>query len=65
METTEITVEVVDTARSASGDDVLGQVFLGSLATEKSEVDQWRNAMNNSGKEYKATHSLRLPKDSE
>lgn len=62
LDDTNITISVHDTARTASGDDLIGSAFLGKLARDRSELDQWRNTIEHPGKEFKATHSLKLPK---
>lgn len=59
LERTKIIVTVIDTARSASGDDVIGNVYLGHLACDKTEIEQWRNTLAYSGREFKATHQLK------
>ena len=45
--------------RSVTGDDVIGSSFLGQLAVDKSEIDQWKNTMEHIGKEYKGSHQLK------
>lgn len=60
---TKITISVHDLSRSVTGNDVIGCVFLGALAMDKSEVDQWRNTMDHWGKEYKGVHSLKSDSD--
>uniref|UniRef100_A0A1I8AM80 Ring finger protein 213 n=1 Tax=Steinernema glaseri TaxID=37863 RepID=A0A1I8AM80_9BILA len=47
--------------RTCTGDDLIGLAYLGELATDKSELDQWRNTVEHLGKEYKGTHHLKLP----
>lgn len=42
-----------------TGDDVIGSAYLGQLATEKSELDQWNKTVQNIGKEIKGCHQLR------
>lgn len=44
-----------------TGNDVIGSVFLGELAVDKSEQDQWRNTVDHWGKEYKGVHALKGP----
>uniref|UniRef100_A0A914CWX5 C2 domain-containing protein n=1 Tax=Acrobeloides nanus TaxID=290746 RepID=A0A914CWX5_9BILA len=56
---TKITINVHDLTRSATGDDVIGSAYLGELAVDKSEIEQWKNTMDHWGKEYKACHSLK------
>ncbi|KAI6203032.1 hypothetical protein M3Y94_00510100 [Aphelenchoides besseyi] len=58
---TKITISVHDTSRSVTGDDVIGSVYLGQLAVDKSEIEQWKNTMEHIGKEYKGNHQLKTP----
>ncbi|CAK5074367.1 unnamed protein product [Meloidogyne enterolobii] len=58
---TKITISVHDLSRSVTGNDTIGFVFLGELASDKSEVDQWKSTMDHWGKEYKAVHTLKCP----
>ncbi|KAI6207670.1 hypothetical protein M3Y96_00033500 [Aphelenchoides besseyi] len=58
---TKITISVHDTSRSVTGDDVIGSVYLGQLAVDKSEIEQWKNTMEHIGKEYKGSHQLKTP----
>ncbi|KAF7639213.1 C2 domain-containing protein [Meloidogyne graminicola] len=58
---TKITISVHDLSRSVTGNDIIGFVFLGELASDKSEIDQWRSTMDHWGKEYKAVHTLKCP----
>ena len=44
-----------------TGNDVIGSVYLGELAMDKSEIDQWRATMDHWGKEYKGVHALKDP----
>lgn len=32
---------------------------MGKIAVDKSEIDQWKNAIEHQGKEYKGTHHLK------
>lgn len=59
LERTKVVITVHDTARSASGDDVVGNVYLGQFACDKTELDQWRNTLSHPGREFKATHQLK------
>ncbi|KAL3102223.1 hypothetical protein niasHS_003632 [Heterodera schachtii] len=56
---TKITISVHDLSRSVTGNDTIGAVFLGQLAIDKSEQDQWRNTMDHWGKEVKGVHLLK------
>jgi hypothetical protein len=56
-----ITLSVHDLARTASGDDLIGSAFLGKLAVDRSESEQWRLTVAHPGKEFKACHHLKLP----
>lgn len=38
---------------------MIGVAYLGTLAQDKSEVDQWKNTVEHLGKEYKGTHHLK------
>ena len=58
---TKITISVHDLSRSVTGNDVIGSVYLGELAMDKSELDQWRSTMDHWGKEYKGVHALKGP----
>jgi hypothetical protein len=58
---TQVTVSVHDTSRSATGDDIIGSVFLGSHSIDKSEAEQWKNTIEHVGKEYKGSHNLKPP----
>uniref|UniRef100_A0A1I8B358 C2 domain-containing protein n=1 Tax=Meloidogyne hapla TaxID=6305 RepID=A0A1I8B358_MELHA len=58
---TKITISVHDLSRSVTGNDTIGFVYLGELASDKSEVDQWKSTMDHWGKEYKAVHTLKCP----
>jgi mannose/fructose/N-acetylgalactosamine-specific phosphotransferase system component IIB len=59
LATTKITISVHDVLRSVTGDDVIGSAYLGQLATEKSEIEQWNKTVQNIGKEIKGCHQLR------
>uniref|UniRef100_A0A915E4X4 C2 domain-containing protein n=1 Tax=Ditylenchus dipsaci TaxID=166011 RepID=A0A915E4X4_9BILA len=59
LQHTKITISVHDLSRSVTGDDVIGSVYLGELAMDKSEVEQWKNTIGNIGKEYKGSHHLK------
>ncbi|KAI6241172.1 hypothetical protein M3Y99_00340000 [Aphelenchoides fujianensis] len=61
LQTTKITISVHDISRSVTGDDVIGSAYLGQLAVDKSETEQWNNTINHIGKEYKGSHSLKAP----
>lgn len=61
LEDLEIVLGVYDQAKAGLKDDLIGQCFLGRKAVEKSELDQWKSTRDHPGKEYKATHGLRLP----
>uniref|UniRef100_A0A915PNS8 Uncharacterized protein n=1 Tax=Setaria digitata TaxID=48799 RepID=A0A915PNS8_9BILA len=41
------------------GDDLIGSVYLGKLATDKSEQEQWKNTVEHIGKEFKSVHHLK------
>jgi hypothetical protein len=58
---TQVTVSVHDTSRSATGDDIIGSVFLGPHSIDKSEIEHWKNTVEHIGKEYKGTFSLKPP----
>uniref|UniRef100_A0AC35FRS5 C2 domain-containing protein n=1 Tax=Panagrolaimus sp. PS1159 TaxID=55785 RepID=A0AC35FRS5_9BILA len=58
---TQVTVSVHDTSRSATGDDIIGSVFLGPHSIDKSESEQWKNTIEHLGKEYKGSHNLKPP----
>jgi hypothetical protein len=60
LQHTRITISVHDLSRTVTGDDVIGSVYLGELAVDKSEIEQWKNTTANIGKEYKASHHLKL-----
>uniref|UniRef100_A0AC35U7W2 C2 domain-containing protein n=1 Tax=Rhabditophanes sp. KR3021 TaxID=114890 RepID=A0AC35U7W2_9BILA len=57
---TQITISAIDMQRHGTGDDVIGSSYLGSIAMDKSEVEQWKNTIEHLGKEYKASHHLKL-----
>uniref|UniRef100_A0A0N5B9R0 C2 domain-containing protein n=1 Tax=Strongyloides papillosus TaxID=174720 RepID=A0A0N5B9R0_STREA len=59
---TQIIVSAIDMQRHGTGDDVIGSSYLGSIAMDKSEIDQWKNTVEHLGKEYKASHHLKLEK---
>ncbi|KAK5966262.1 C2 domain-containing protein [Trichostrongylus colubriformis] len=61
LETTKITISVHDMQRTCTGDDVIGCAYLGMLAHDKSEIEQWKNTVEHMGKEYKGTHNLKPP----
>lgn len=42
-----------------TGDDVIGSAYLGQLAVDKSEIEQWKNTVEHIGKEYKGSHQLK------
>uniref|UniRef100_A0A914I904 C2 domain-containing protein n=1 Tax=Globodera rostochiensis TaxID=31243 RepID=A0A914I904_GLORO len=58
---TKIAITVHDLSRSVTGNDIIGSVFLGELAVDKSELDQWRNTVEHLGKEFKGAHVLKGP----
>ncbi|VDO72061.1 unnamed protein product [Haemonchus placei] len=47
--------------QTCTGDDVIGCAYLGLLAHDKSEIEQWKNTVEHMGKEYKGTHHLKPP----
>ncbi|RCN41084.1 hypothetical protein ANCCAN_12967 [Ancylostoma caninum] len=47
--------------RTCTGDDVIGCAYLGVLAHDKSEIEQWKSTTEHMGKEYKGTHNLKPP----
>lgn len=59
LERTKILITVHDAARTSSGDDFIGHVFLGQLASDKTEIEQWKNSISHFGREFKATHQLK------
>ncbi|KAK0429375.1 hypothetical protein QR680_011348 [Steinernema hermaphroditum] len=61
LKSTKITISVHDLQRTCTGDDLIGLAYLGELATDKSELDQWEKTVEHLGKEYKASHHLKLP----
>jgi hypothetical protein len=52
---------IIIALRSMTGDDIIGSSYLGSLATDKSEIEQWKNTIEHLGKEYKGSHQLKAP----
>ncbi|CAI4225824.1 unnamed protein product [Auanema sp. JU1783] len=56
---TKITISVHDMQRTCTGDDIIGCAYLGTLAMDKSEMEQWKNTIEHMGKEYKGTHQLK------
>ncbi|KAK6049947.1 hypothetical protein COOONC_12548 [Cooperia oncophora] len=46
---------------TCTGDDVIGCAYLGMLAHDKSEIEQWKSTVEHMGKEYKGTHNLKPP----
>jgi len=60
LQKTKIIVSVHDVSRSVTGNDVIGSAYLGELAVDKSELEQWRNTIEHIGKEYKASHALKF-----
>ncbi|CAG9537019.1 unnamed protein product [Cercopithifilaria johnstoni] len=54
-----ITISVHDLSRTIAGDDLIGSVYLGKSAVDKSEHEQWKNTIENIGKEFKGTHLLK------
>ncbi|VDM54644.1 unnamed protein product [Angiostrongylus costaricensis] len=61
VDTTKITISIHDMQRTCTGDDVIGCAYLGVLAHDKSEIEQWKNTVEHMGKEYKGTHNLKAP----
>ncbi|MFH4978455.1 hypothetical protein AB6A40_005164 [Gnathostoma spinigerum] len=61
LQETSITISIHDMARVSTGDDIIGCVYLGKNAIDKSEIDQWRNTSQHKGKEFKGVHSLKVP----
>ncbi|WKX87976.1 hypothetical protein Q1695_007967 [Nippostrongylus brasiliensis] len=61
VDTTKITISVHDMQRTCTGDDVIGCAYLGMLAQDKSEIEQWKCTVEHMGKEYKGTHALKPP----
>jgi hypothetical protein len=59
LQHTKITISVHDVSRSVTGDDVIGSAYLGELAVDKSEIEQWKNTVDHFGKEYKGCHNLK------
>uniref|UniRef100_A0A0R3RKI0 C2 domain-containing protein n=1 Tax=Elaeophora elaphi TaxID=1147741 RepID=A0A0R3RKI0_9BILA len=59
LEDTSIIVSVHDLSRTTSGDDLIGSVFLGKSAVDKSEHEQWKNTIEHAGKEFKSVHHLK------
>ncbi|MCP9260503.1 Synaptotagmin-4 [Dirofilaria immitis] len=59
LENTSIIVSVHDLTRTVAGDDLIGSVYLGKLAIDKSEQEQWKNTMEHIGKEFKSIHHLK------
>ncbi|KAL3999016.1 C2 domain family protein [Acanthocheilonema viteae] len=53
LEDTSITVSVHDLSRTTAGDDLIGSAYLGKLAIDKSEHEQWKNTIEHIGKEFK------------
>ncbi|VDN05575.1 unnamed protein product [Thelazia callipaeda] len=56
-----IVVSVHDLLRTETGDDLIGSAFLGTLAVDKSEHEQWKYTIEHPGKEAKAVHLLKPP----
>uniref|UniRef100_A0A8L8PY06 C2 domain-containing protein n=1 Tax=Heligmosomoides polygyrus TaxID=6339 RepID=A0A8L8PY06_HELPZ len=61
IDSTKITITVHDMQRTCTGDDVIGCAYLGAVAHDKSEMEQWKNTVEHMGKEYKGTHNLKPP----
>ncbi|VDK83525.1 unnamed protein product [Litomosoides sigmodontis] len=59
LEDTSITISVHDLLRTIAGDDLIGSAYLGKLAIDKSEHEQWRSTVEHIGKEFKGTHHLK------
>ncbi|CEF64920.1 C2 domain-containing protein [Strongyloides ratti] len=57
---TQIIVSAIDMQRDGIGDSIIGSAYLGAIAMDKSEIDQWKNTIEHIGKEYKASHHLKL-----
>ncbi|CAD5209667.1 unnamed protein product [Bursaphelenchus xylophilus] len=58
---TKIIISVHDILRSVTGDDVIGSAYLGELAVDKSEQEQWKNTVEKFNKEFKGSHQLKPP----
>lgn len=61
LRNTDIIISVHDLSRSVTGDDLIGSAFLGKLAMDKSEQEQWKNTLEHAGKEFKGIHLLKAP----
>ncbi|KJH46352.1 C2 domain protein [Dictyocaulus viviparus] len=46
---------------TCTGDDAIGCAYLGLLAQDKSEIEQWKATVEHMGKEYKGAHNLKPP----
>uniref|UniRef100_A0A0K0EA08 C2 domain-containing protein n=1 Tax=Strongyloides stercoralis TaxID=6248 RepID=A0A0K0EA08_STRER len=57
---TQIIVSAIDMQRDGTGDSIIGSAYLGCIGMDKSEIDQWKNTIEHIGKEYKASHHLKL-----
>uniref|UniRef100_A0A0N4ZWR7 C2 domain-containing protein n=1 Tax=Parastrongyloides trichosuri TaxID=131310 RepID=A0A0N4ZWR7_PARTI len=60
LKKTQVIISAIDMQRHGTGDDVIGSAYLGCIAMDKSEIDQWKNTIEHIGKEYKASHHLKL-----
>ncbi|EPB69253.1 hypothetical protein ANCCEY_11667 [Ancylostoma ceylanicum] len=60
-EVTSIILVKNDITKTCTGDDVIGCAYLGVLAHDKSEIEQWKSTTEHMGKEYKGTHNLKPP----
>ncbi|EJD73848.1 hypothetical protein LOAG_18759 [Loa loa] len=56
---TSIVISVHDLTRTIAGDDLIGSVYLGKSAVDKSEHEQWKNTIEHIGKEFKGIHHLK------
>lgn len=61
LQHTKITISVHDVSRAVTGDDVIGSAFLGELAVDKSEQEQWKSTVEKFNKEFKGNHQLKPP----
>jgi hypothetical protein len=60
---TRLTIAVYDESRTSTGCDLIGCAYLGTMAIDKTEIDQWRLTVNSTGREHKAVHSLKPPQE--
>ncbi|CDW57098.1 C2 domain containing protein [Trichuris trichiura] len=59
LQNMKLLVSVIDGAASRTSNEVIGEVLLSNMSDEKSCLEQWRNMLQNPGKEVKASHSLK------